>query len=100
MDWTRSSQAIYDQIRGLTPWPGASTHVITGETMKLWGAQVVEKDTDARPGSVLRADEKGIDVACGDGRVLRILELQAPGSKRMAAADYLRGHPLKTGDGL
>ncbi len=100
VDWTRSSQAIYDQIRGLTPWPGASTHVITGETMKLWGAQVVEKDTDARPGSVLRADEKGIDVACGDGRVLRILELQAPGSKRMAAADYLRGHPLKTGDGL
>ena len=100
VDWTRSSQAIYDQIRGLTPWPRASTHVITGETMKLWGAQVVEKDADARPGSVLRADEKGIDVACGDGRVLRILELQAPGSKRMAAADYLRGHPLKTGDGL
>ena len=100
VDWTRSSQAIYDQIRGLTPWPGASTHVITGETMKLWRAQVVEKNTDARPGSVLRADEKGIDVACGDGWILRILELQAPGSKRMAAADYLRGHPLKTGDGL
>ena len=67
VDWTRSSQAIYDQIRGLTPWPGASTHVITGETMKLWGAQVVEKDTDARPGSVLRMRRGSMLPAVMDG---------------------------------
>lgn len=97
VDWTRSSQAIYDQIRGLTPWPGASTDVITGEAIKLWKAQAVEKHTDSLPGAVIKADGQGIDIACGDGRVLRILELQAPGSKRMTAADYLRGHPLKAG---
>ena len=40
------------------------------------------------------AGKQGIEVACGDGRVLRILELQAQGGRRMAAADYLRGHEI------
>lgn len=95
VDWTRSAQEIYNQIRGLDPWPGASTDVISGEPIKLWGGQVVEKHTDALPGAIAAADKNGIDVACGDGNVLRILELQAPGKKRMSAADYLRGHPIQ-----
>ena len=97
VDWARSAQEIYDQIRGLTPWPGASTDALTGEPVKLWGAQVVEKHTDAHPGAILKADSQGIDVACGDGLTLRITELQAAGSRRMAAAGYLRGHPITTG---
>ena len=36
-------------------------------------------------------------IACGDGRLLRVLELQGEGGKRMAAADYLRGHPVPLG---
>ena len=94
VDWNRSAQEIYNQIRGLIPWPAASTDAITGEPVKLWRAQVLEKPTAARPGTILAAGPKGIDVACGDGLTLRILELQAPGSRRMAAADYLRGHPI------
>ena len=94
VDWNRSAQEIYNQIRGLVPWPAASTDAITGEPVKLWRAQVLEKPTAARPGTILAAGPKGIDVACGDGLTLRILELQAPGSRRMAAADYLRGHPI------
>ena len=43
------------------------------------------------------SNHKGIAIACGDGRLLRILELQAEGGKRMAAADYLRGHPVPLG---
>ena len=96
VDWTKSAQAIFNQIRGLYPWPGASTIVLTGEPIKLWGAQVVETRLhDAAPGSVRKADAQGIDVVCGDGNVLRILELQAPGKKRMSAADYLRGNPIR-----
>ncbi len=102
VDWTRSAQAIHNQIRGLYPWPAAATDILTGEPVKLWRAQVVEKHTDAgpgtivaRPGTILSAGKEGIDVACGDGRALRILELQAPGGKRMSAADYLRGHPIQ-----
>lgn len=94
VDWTKSAREIYNQIRGLYPWPTASTDVITGEAIKLWGAQVVEKHTDAPPGAVIAAGKQGIDVACGDGSALRILELQPPGKKRMTAAAYLAGHPI------
>ena len=95
VDWTRSAQEIFNQIRGLYPWPGASTDIITGEPVKLWRAQVVEKHTDAIPGTVIAAGKQGIDVACGDFMTLRILELQAPGKKRMSAAAYLAGHPIQ-----
>ena len=56
---------------------------------------MVEKRTDAFPGDIIAAGKQGIDIACGDGLTLRILVLQAPGGKRMSAADYLLGHPIK-----
>lgn len=94
IDWTQSAQSVFNKIRGLYPWPGATTDIISGEPMKLWGAQVVEKRTDAFPGAIIAANKNGIDVACGDGLTLRILELQPPGKKRMTAAAYLAGHPI------
>ena len=54
------------------------------------------RKTDARPGAVLTAGKQGLEIACGDGQSLWILELQAEGGKRMMAADYLRGHPMDT----
>ena len=96
VDWSRSAQEIFDQIRGLYPWPGVSTDVIGGEPVKLWRAQVVEKHTDAGPGAIIAASKQGIDVACGElQHVLRILELQPQGGKRMTAAAYLAGHPIQ-----
>ena len=96
VDWSRSAQEIFDQIRGLYPWPGVSTDVIGGEPVKLWRAQVVKKHTDAGPGTIVAAGKQGIDVACGElQHVLRILELQPQGGKRMTAAAYLAGHPIK-----
>ena len=96
VDWSRSAQEIFDQIRGLYPWPGVSTDVIGGEPVKLWRAQVVEKHTDAGPGAIIAASKQGIDVACGElQHILRILELQPPGGKRMTAAAYLAGHPIQ-----
>ncbi len=95
VDWSRSAQEIFNQLRGLYPWPGASTDIITGEPMKLWGAQVVEKHTDAVPGTIVAAGKAGIDIACGDCHILRVLELQPPGKKRMTAAAYLAGHPIQ-----
>lgn len=94
VDWSRSARQIHDQVRGLSPWPAATTDAITGDTMKLCRTEVTGETTSARPGTVVSAGKQGIDMACGGGTVLRILELQAAGKKRMRAADYLRGNPL------
>ena len=51
--------------------------------------------THTTPGSVVSTDKGGIEIACAGGETLLIKELQAPGKKRMAAADFLRGHKLK-----
>ena len=92
MDFKRSAQALHNQVRGLIPWPCA-TMELQGKTVKVFRTQVGE-ETAATPGTVVAADKRGIAVACGDGRVLRITELQPEGGKRMAAAAYLAGHPI------
>ena len=96
MDWSRSAQQLHDQVRGLYPWPGAYT-TMDGGVLKVWVSRISDLQTDAAPGAVVKADAKeGLFVACGTG-VLQIVELQAPGSKRMNARDYLRGKPMQTG---
>ena len=93
IDWTRSAHAIDCQVRGLIPWPCATASV-DGKTVKVYET-ISGEITAAAPGTMC-AVKRGISVACGDGRSLIITQLQAEGGKRMAAADYLRGHPLKT----
>ena len=94
IDWSLSAWDIHNKIRGLVPWPATSTTALTGEPVKLFRSTVPGISSAAAPGTVVAAGDEGIDFACGDGQVLRILELQAPGSRRMKAADYLRGHPI------
>ncbi len=94
IDWTRTAREIGCQIRGLIPWPCASTEILGGGAVKVFRAQAAG-ETAAQPGTILAAGKQGIDVACGGGTVLRILELQAQGGKRMAASAYLLGHPLQ-----
>ena len=92
MDYAKPAKILVDQVRGLIPWPCATTD-IAGARWKVYRAHV-GADTTKAPGTILSADKNGIVVACGDGKTIVITELQADGSKRMAAADYLRGHPI------
>ena len=92
MDWTRPAAALVNQVRGLLPWPCAATDV-AGVRWKVFRAHV-GGETEKAPGTILSAGKDGVAVACGDGRSLVITQLQADGGKRMAAADYLRGHPI------
>ncbi|WP_312636469.1 methionyl-tRNA formyltransferase [Oscillibacter sp.] len=94
IDWTKSALAINCQIRGLIPWPAASA-VLDGRAMKIFKSQETGEKTYAEPGTVLSADKRGIAVACGDGKVLCLTEIQADGGKKMPVADYLRGHPIQ-----
>ena len=93
MDWSRPARELVNQVRGLIPWPCATTDV-AGVRWKVFRAHVGEK-TGEKPGRLVSAGKEGIAVACGDGRTLVITQLQADGGKRMTAADYLRGHPIE-----
>ena len=95
IDWSQSAKAIHDKVRGLVPWPATSTDAFTEEPVKVFSVTETGERTGKAPGTVVAAGKAGIDIACGDGMVLRILELQAPGSRRMAAAAYLAGHPIQ-----
>ncbi len=95
MDWNCPALALHNQVRGLIPWPCAST-VLGGKQVKVFRTELGGK-TAAAPGTVVAAGKQGIEVACGDGQTLRITQLQAEGGKRMAAADYLRGHSVQVG---
>lgn len=92
MDWSRPAQDLINQVRGLIPWPCATTDV-AGTRWKVFRSKL-GGETGKAPGTILSAGKEGIAVACGDGRCLVITELQADGGRRMAAADYLRGHPI------
>lgn len=93
MDFTRSAQQLHDQVRGLIPWPCASM-MLDGRTVKVYRT-AIGGETALAAGRIAEAGKQGLAIACGDGRLLRVLELQAEGGKRMAAADYLRGHPVQ-----
>lgn len=92
--WEQSPRGVIKQIYGLQPWPIA-TMELNGSLYKVFEAEYTDTKTAKAPGSLVSADDRGIEIACADGETLRITQLQAPGKKRMAAADFLRGHPLK-----
>ena len=94
IDWSRSPREIVKHICGLQPWPVATTE-IGGLTFRIFKAEYSDTVTDKAPGTVVAADKRGIEIACGGAHTLLITELQAPGKKRMGAEDYLRGHQIK-----
>ena len=96
INWSQSAQQIHDRIRGLTPWPGTYTE-LTGEPLKLFLTRV--EAGEGAPGTILAPAVDAVRIACGSG-VLAVRELQLPGKKRLAAADFLRGCPLPVGSRL
>jgi methionyl-tRNA formyltransferase len=93
VDWSMQATVLAARIRGLDPWPCAFTP-IAGGNLKLFGAIACEGEGEA--GTILSYDESGMVVACGSG-ALRILEVQAPGKKRMGAAVFARGRRFDVG---
>ena len=90
LDWTQPAAQLARKVRAFNPFPGVSIE-LAGLLVKLWRAEAVTGS--GAPGKVLAASADGIIVACSEG-ALRITELQKPGSRRVASADFLSGHPL------
>ena len=119
IDWSLPAAVLARRIRAFDPFPGAHT-LWQGQPLKIWSAQALPAQAQAPfsagataatapsaapstvdhlladtasaplPGQVLQANDQGLDVATGDG-VLRLLQLQKPGGKRLGVADFLRG---------
>ena len=93
IDWTQCARYVIDQVRGLIPWPVATTE-IQGKKFKIYRVEKTGATSEQTPGTLVALTKQGLEVVCGGGEVLVIRELQAEGGKRMAAADYFRGHPI------
>ncbi len=94
IDWNKSAQQVHNHVRGMNPWPVATTQ-LGGKRFKVYTTAVLDETTQAAAGTVLGLTKTGLKIACGDG-VIEIRTLQAEGGKRMAAPDYFRGHPLES----
>ena len=91
-DWNESAAALERKVRAFDPWPVAEAQ-LAGERLRVWRSQVRESNRhSSSSGEILAATKDGIDVACGSG-VLRLLEVQRAGGRRMAVADYLNSRP-------
>ena len=93
IDWSKPAAEVHNLVRGLNSWPGAYTG-LDGAKYKIWRTRRTGEPAAVEGGTIVKANKnEGLLVAAGD-ELLEILELQAPGKKKMRAADYLNGHGI------
>ncbi|MBC2179537.1 methionyl-tRNA formyltransferase [Listeria booriae] len=90
IDWTRDGRAIFNHIRGLSPWPVAYT-TLDGNNFKIWQAHLEETDTVLPAGQVARTTKHDFAIATGDKTVIIPGIVQPAGKQKMAVADYMAG---------
>ena len=95
IDFTKPVEEIHHKICGLSDWPCAVT-TCGGKRLKIYRSEIASVKPCGKPCGTV-TDPERFEVACSDG-VIRFTEIQAEGSKRMKASDYLRGKPLKPGE--
>jgi len=94
--WDKSPREIFNQVRGLNPWPVAFTYY-KNEVFKLWQVRPVNYDHQQEPGTILEADKERLTVATKGGAV-DLLEVQPAGRKKMDIAAFLQGTVIKVGE--
>jgi len=93
IDWTLPAAAIHNRVRGLLPWPGAYTK-FRGQTLHIWKTGGRFPTCPGRKGRLVRMG-KSLQVVCGDGSALELVELQLEGKKRMSGEAFANGQRLQ-----
>ena len=96
IDWTKSAVEIERLVRGLNSWPSAYTYG-NKKVVKIWKASVTDENSNEQVGTVVKVEKDGFYVQTGNG-LLKVLELQIPGKKRMDAGAFLRGYTIEPGE--
>jgi methionyl-tRNA formyltransferase len=96
IDFSVNSQRIYDRWRGFQPWPGAFT---TLRGKKLIVHRMASVEGEGLPGEFV-VDGDRLMVGCGEGSMIRLVEVQMEGKRRMSATDFLHGFQLRSGERL
>ena len=96
IDWTKSAVEIERLVRGLNSWPSAYTYW-NKKVVKIWKASVTDENSNEQVGTVVKVEKDGFYVQTGNG-LLKVLELQIPGKKRMDAGAFLRGYTIESGE--
>lgn len=98
IDWNKTSQQVYNQIRGLNPWPVSFTYY-KGEVFKIWWAEPVSGHHHPEPGTVIKVDKEHMIVATADGAV-NLKEVQPSGKRKMDIVSFLSGTKIEEGEKL
>ena len=92
--WDQDAEAVYNHIRGLSPYPAAWTILQNqaGEEkiLKIFAAEKEILPVNEKPGTLLTDDKNVLEVACRNG-VIRVTRVQLEGKKKMDIAEFLRG---------
>ncbi len=98
IDWSRSVHAVYDFVRGMSPYPAAWTDILTADghaaTFKIYEVSIEEAAHDKEWGSLLTDGKKYVKIAV-EGGYVHLLSVQLQGKKRMPIADLLRGFNMQ-----
>ncbi len=98
IDWRRPAGVLANLVRALSPRPGART-TRGGRLLKVLGAREGKNPAagGGTPGAVMELTKEGFWVMAGEGRLL-VVRVQPAGGRAMAAADYLKGNRLRSGE--
>ena len=99
IDWNSTKEVIFNQIRGLNPFPGAYTHNEKNENIKIYKSEKLEKEYDGENGTVVEMTKKGPVIKVANGG-LRLLEIKFEGKKLQSGADVVNGRKMAVGEKL
>lgn len=99
IDWTKEVHSVYNHIRGLSPFPTAWTELIHKETaavfpLKIFKTEKIVREHRNAAGTIVTDGKKTFDIYVEDG-MIRVIELQLSGKKRMGVEEFLRGFRLE-----
>ena len=95
IDFSKSAQEVHNKIRGLSPWPVATTK-IDGKNYKIHKSHILSEKIEGKIGEVVDNNNRLV-VMCGDGNCIEFLEIQAEGKRKTDTASFLRGRKIDKG---